>query len=115
MLSLVCVFSFVVLLDGGIHPYDVIECEPELVSGYYIELGGVLFIVCYLSEGIAFMYNEYTFILRVRSCVRTVHQQQHSLVQCNASPINSNACSIEKQRVATNNKIHVLQQYMRLL
>nr|ATQ37472.1 NADH dehydrogenase subunit 1 [Diplonema sp. ATCC 50224] len=41
-----------ILLEGGVHPYDVMECEPELVSGYYVDLGSVVFVVCYLSEGL---------------------------------------------------------------
>ena len=34
------------------HPYDVLEAEPEVVSGYYVDYGGVVFMVIYLAEGV---------------------------------------------------------------
>jgi NADH:ubiquinone oxidoreductase subunit H len=46
------VYVAVALLETSIHPYDVLECEPELVSGYYVDYGGVAFMVIYLAEGI---------------------------------------------------------------
>nr|APQ44785.1 NADH dehydrogenase subunit 1 [Diplonema papillatum] len=45
-------YVLITLLELSIHPYDVLECEPELVSGYYVDLGGVSFMVVYLAEGI---------------------------------------------------------------
>jgi len=39
--------------ETSLHPYDVLECEPELVSGYYVDYGAVGFMVIYLGEGIA--------------------------------------------------------------
>ena len=50
--SIPLVWLLLALLEGGVHPYDVVECEPELVSGYYVDMGGALFVICYLSESI---------------------------------------------------------------
>ena len=44
-------YAMLTMLELSIHPYDVLECEPELVSGYYVDLGGVCFMVVYLAEG----------------------------------------------------------------
>merc|ERR1712137_1273816 len=35
------------------HPYDVLEAEPEVVSGYYVDYGGVVFMLIYLAEGVS--------------------------------------------------------------
>ena len=32
---------------SSVHPYDVLEAEPEIVSGYYVDYGGVAFMVIY--------------------------------------------------------------------
>jgi len=47
-----CTYVLVGLIETSVHPYDVLECEPELVSGYYVDYGGVVFMLIYLSEGI---------------------------------------------------------------
>nr|QHQ98658.1 NADH dehydrogenase subunit 1 [Diplonema japonicum] len=47
------VYLCIALVECSLHPYDVLECEPELVSGYYVDHGAVAFMVVYLSEGIA--------------------------------------------------------------
>jgi len=41
------------MVESSVHPYDVLEAEPELVSGYYVDYGGVAFMVIYLGEGIS--------------------------------------------------------------
>jgi len=46
------VYIATALLETSVHPYDVLECEPELVSGYYVDYGGVSFMVLYLAEGL---------------------------------------------------------------
>ena len=46
------VYVLVVLLETSCHPYDVLEAEPEVVSGYYVDYGGYVFMVLYLAEGV---------------------------------------------------------------
>ena len=41
------------MLEASWHPYDVLECEPEVVCGWYVDYGGVSFMLVYLAEGIA--------------------------------------------------------------
>ena len=53
MLPLLVVYLVVSATTLSIHPYDVLECEPELVSGWYVDMGGVAFMLIYLAEGIA--------------------------------------------------------------
>ena len=43
------------LVECSLHPYDVLESEPEIVSGYYVDYGAVVFMVIYLGEGIALL------------------------------------------------------------
>ena len=55
---LVCIpfvltYAMATAMECSIHPYDILECEPEIVSGYYVDYGGVSFMVIYLGEGIA--------------------------------------------------------------
>jgi NADH:ubiquinone oxidoreductase subunit H len=47
-----CTYLLVVCLETSIHPYDVLEAEPEVVSGYYVDYGGVVFMLLYLTEGV---------------------------------------------------------------
>ena len=47
------VYVVVVLLECSVHPYDVLEAEPEVVSGYYVDYGGYVFMVVFLAEGVA--------------------------------------------------------------
>ncbi len=47
-----CIFMLLSLVETAGHPYDVVECEPEMVSGYYVDHGGVSFMMIYLAEGI---------------------------------------------------------------
>ena len=47
-----------VVLESSIHPFDVLEAEPELVSGWYVDYGGVVFMVIYLGEGIAITASD---------------------------------------------------------
>jgi NADH:ubiquinone oxidoreductase subunit H len=53
------VYVAVALLETSVHPYDVLECEPELVSGYYVDYGGVAFMVIYLAEGILLLVSQW--------------------------------------------------------
>ena len=48
----------VCMVESSVHPYDVLEAEPEIVSGYYVDYGGVAFMVIYLGEGIALPDHE---------------------------------------------------------
>ena len=50
---LVVAYGIVCMVESSVHPYDVLEAEPEIVSGYYVDYGGVAFMVIYLGEGIA--------------------------------------------------------------
>ena len=47
------------MVESSVHPYDVLEAEPEIVSGYYVDYGGVAFMVIYLGEGIALPDHEH--------------------------------------------------------
>ncbi len=51
--SVVLLYTILSLAEAAAHPYDVVECEPELVSGYYVDHGGVSFMLIYLAEGTA--------------------------------------------------------------
>ena len=51
-IPLATVYCMVVLMEGSIHPYDVLEAEPEVVSGYYVDYGGYVFMLVYLGEGV---------------------------------------------------------------
>lgn len=35
------------LWENGVHPIDVVECEPELVDGSWVDFGGVMFLLTY--------------------------------------------------------------------
>ena len=50
--GLVVIYIAILLAETTLHPYDVVECEPELVSGYYVDHGGIAFMLIYLAEGI---------------------------------------------------------------
>jgi len=52
-MPLVVTYIMAAMMESSIHPYDILECEPEIVSGYYVDYGGVSFMVIYLGEGIA--------------------------------------------------------------
>ena len=54
------VFVLLTMLELSMHPYDVLECEPELVSGYYVDLGGVCFMLVYLAEGVLAPHSIHT-------------------------------------------------------
>ena len=55
MWLLVCVYGLVVCLETSLHPYDVLEAEPEVVSGYYVDYGGVVFMLLYLTDGVVLL------------------------------------------------------------
>ena len=57
--SLVGLYVVVTMLEGSLHPFDVLECEPEVVSGYYVDHGSVGFMVIYLGEGIALLHTPH--------------------------------------------------------
>nr|QHQ98625.1 NADH dehydrogenase subunit 1 [Namystynia karyoxenos] len=42
-------------LESGVQPFDLVECEPEVVSGYFVDHGGVLFMLIYLGDGVIFV------------------------------------------------------------
>lgn len=48
IVSLICVLIFVIEINR--HPFEVIEGESELVSGFNVELRSVIFIVFFLRE-----------------------------------------------------------------
>jgi len=48
IISLFCIFTFTIEINR--HPFEVIEGESELVSGFNIELSSLIFIVFFLSE-----------------------------------------------------------------
>ena len=45
-------YMLVCMVETSHHPYDVLESEPEVVSGYYVDYGGHAFMVIYLGDGI---------------------------------------------------------------
>ena len=53
MLPSVVLYGVATLLETSMHPYDVLEAEPEVVSGYYVDYGGVVFMLIYLAEGVS--------------------------------------------------------------
>ena len=52
------VYGVVSLIETSIHPYDILEAEPEVVSGYYVDYGGYVFMLIYLAEGIAILWHS---------------------------------------------------------
>ena len=52
LLMLIASYVVVMLMEGSLHPFDVLEAEPEIVAGYYVDYGGHVFMVIYLAEGI---------------------------------------------------------------
>ncbi len=52
------VLAVLLLLETSCHPYDVLECEPEVVSGYYVDQGGVAFMLVYLGEGLVLLGHQ---------------------------------------------------------
>ena len=63
----VVLYVALMLIEAAAHPYDVIECEPEVVSGYYVDHGGVSFMLIYLSEGMMFSRYKMPIISRPQS------------------------------------------------
>lgn len=48
VISILAIVIFTIEINR--HPFEIIEGESELVSGYNVELGSVLFIVFFLGE-----------------------------------------------------------------
>ena len=48
----VLLYTALAVVESTCHPFDVVECEPEMVSGYYVDHGGISFMLIYLAEGI---------------------------------------------------------------
>jgi len=38
------------MTESDVHPFELIECEPEVVCGYFVDQGGVLFVAIYLAD-----------------------------------------------------------------
>ena len=49
-------YLLAVLVETSLHPYDVLEAEPEVVSGYYVDYGGYVFMCIYLAEGVVLLH-----------------------------------------------------------
>nr|QHQ98673.1 NADH dehydrogenase subunit 1 [Rhynchopus humris] len=49
----VALYMMCAAVEVSLHPHDILEAEPELVSGYYVDHGGVLFMLIYLGDGVA--------------------------------------------------------------
>ena len=47
-ISIFCIFTFIIEINR--HPFEVIEGESELVSGFNVELRSLMFTVYFLSE-----------------------------------------------------------------
>ena len=52
------VYAVACFMEGSIHPYDVLEAEPEVVSGYYQDHGGISFMLIYLGEGMCTLLSS---------------------------------------------------------
>ena len=52
----------VLCLETSLHPYDVLEAEPEVVSGYYVDYGGVVFMLLYLTEGVVLCPLHHAYV-----------------------------------------------------
>ena len=50
-LAIVPLYILTCCLETSMHPHDVLEAEPELVSGYYVDHGAAYFMLLYLVEG----------------------------------------------------------------
>ncbi|MDR0942289.1 MAG: NADH-quinone oxidoreductase subunit H [Holosporales bacterium] len=50
ILPLAIVFFITMLMSGSRTPFDFIEAESELIAGAYVEYGGILFAMIYLSD-----------------------------------------------------------------
>ena len=55
--SVLC-YCIAMLIESSVHPYDVLEAEPEVVSGYYVDYGAVVFMLVYLGEGIVLVPKQ---------------------------------------------------------
>ncbi len=53
MVPMMVCYGIGVLIESSIHPFDVLEAEPEIVSGYYVDYGSIAFMVIYLGEGVS--------------------------------------------------------------
>ncbi len=49
-IPLAVIFFIVLLITGNRTPFDFTEAESEIVSGAYVEYGGILFALIYLSD-----------------------------------------------------------------
>ena len=53
-ISVVIIMAVAILVECDIQPFDLLECESEVVCGYMVDYGGVLFMILYLSAGVIF-------------------------------------------------------------
>jgi NADH-quinone oxidoreductase subunit H len=58
MLPLVIVFFIVILMQSNRQPFDFVDAESEIVSGAYVEYGGILFGMIYLSDYLNLILNS---------------------------------------------------------
>ena len=74
LVPVVLLWLIALAIDSSSHPYDVLEAEPELVSGYHVDIGGVLFMVLYLCEGILIPWAPpYIIHVLLGLCIRSYH------------------------------------------
>ena len=51
-ISTVLIMAVAILVECDVQPFDLLECESEVVCGYMVDYGGVLFMILYLSAGV---------------------------------------------------------------
>ena len=84
------------MLECSLHPYDVLECEPEIVSGYYVDHGAVAFMLIYLSEGVAMMVMQSACLHHHSVLVAT--QWEHSTCCPSPTPCPSAVDDVQHSR-----------------
>merc|ERR1712196_632441 len=56
-------FYFVILFDSFRLPFDFIECESELVCGFFVEFSGIFFVVFNLFETQHLLFVCFIFLI----------------------------------------------------
>ena len=65
--TITVLYVVAVMVETSCHPYDVLEAEPEVVSGYYVDCGGYVFMLVYLGEGVVIHHHMHSMLLYVSS------------------------------------------------